>query len=97
MSAPIPADIESCEQFQVRHEGLSGNEVVRTGNLGQMTYLWRQRREFGAVIEKRQITVGAWEAFDPDARAGEEDCQHRWEYGDGIRTCLGCEEAQGAG
>lgn len=67
MSAPIPADIESTEQWQIRYEGLSGKEVVRTGNQGQMRWLARSKREFGCVLEKRTITVSAWEAVDPDA------------------------------
>lgn len=71
MSTPIPADIESGQQFQVRYEGLHGQEIVRTGTISQMTYLWRQRREFGAILESREITVGPWEAFDPDAPAEE--------------------------
>lgn len=66
MTAPIPAGIESGEQWQVRHDGLSG-EVVRTGNEGQMRWLAKQRREFNAVLERRTITVGAWEAVDIDA------------------------------
>lgn len=70
MSAPIPADIESCEQWQVRHEGLTG-EVVRTGNEGQMRWIAKQRREFGAILERRTITVGAWEAVDIDAPSAE--------------------------
>jgi len=66
MSAPIPADIESTEQWQLRYEGLSGNEVTKTGNKGQMLWLAKSKREFGAVLEKRQITVGAWVAVDID-------------------------------
>lgn len=73
MSAPIPADIESSVQWQVRHEGLHGNEVSRTGNEGQMRWLERQRREFGAVLEKRSIIVGAWVAVDPEAPVEETD------------------------
>lgn len=66
MSAPIPKDIESGEQWQVRYEGLHGNEVTQTGNRAQMLYVARQRREWGAVLEKRAITVGAWECVDID-------------------------------
>lgn len=72
MSAPVPVDIESTDQWQVRYEGMSGNEVTRTGNRGQVLYLARQRREFGAVVERRVITVGAWEAVDIDAPLAEE-------------------------
>lgn len=67
MSAQFPADIESGEQWQVRYEGLSGNEVVRTGNENQMRWLVKSKREFGAVLERRAITVGAWQSVDPDA------------------------------
>jgi hypothetical protein len=63
----IPKDIESKQQWQVSFEGLHGNEIVRTGTEAQMRYLARQRREFGAVLERRTITVGAWEAVDIDA------------------------------
>lgn len=74
MSAPIPKDIESTEQWQIRYEGLSGNEVVYTGNEGQMRWLARSKREFGCVLEKRTITVGGWEPVDLDAPvAGEDD------------------------
>lgn len=73
MSAPIPTDIESGEQWQVRYEGLSGGEVTRTGNRGQMLYLARQRREFGAIVERRTITVGPWEAVDIDAPLAEQE------------------------
>lgn len=76
MSAPIPANIESGEQWQVRFEGLHGNEVTKSGNKGQMLYVAKARREFGAVLEKRQITVGAWEAVDidnPDPEPVEEE------------------------
>ena len=62
----IPVDIESGEQWQVRFEGLSGNEVTKTGNKNQMVYVAKVRREFGAVLERRTITVSAWEAVDPD-------------------------------
>lgn len=67
MSAPIPADIESTEQWRVSYEGLSENEVVKTGNENQMRWTARSKREFGAVLERRRITVGAWEAVDIDA------------------------------
>lgn len=66
MGAPIPKDIESGDQWQVRYEGLHGNEVTQTGNEGQMRYVAKQRREWGAVLERRTITVGAWEAVDID-------------------------------
>jgi hypothetical protein len=69
MSAQIPKDIESCEQWQLRYEGLSGNEVVKTGTESQMRWLAKSKREFGAVLERRTITVGAWEAVDIDAPA----------------------------
>lgn len=69
----IPADIESGEQWQVSYEGLSGNEVTRTGNKGQMVYLAKQRAEFGAVLERRTITVSAWEAVDPANPDPQED------------------------
>ena len=62
----IPTNIESGEQWQVRFEGLSGEEVTKAGNKGQMVYVAKARREFGAVLEKRTITVSAWEAVDPD-------------------------------
>lgn len=61
----IPKDIESGEQWQVRFTGLSGSEVTRTGNKGQMVFLAKQRAEFDAVLERRPITVGAWEQVDP--------------------------------
>lgn len=73
MSTPIPRDIESGEQWQVRWTRPDGAETTRTGNEAQMTYLWRQRREFGSILEKREITVGAWGAVDPDATATEEE------------------------
>jgi len=73
MSTPIPADIESGDQWQIRYEGLSGNEVAKTGNEGQMRWLAKQRREFGVVLERRTITVGAWEAVDPDAPIEEKE------------------------
>lgn len=63
----IPKDIESGEQWQVRYGGLSGNEVTQSGNEGQMRYVARARKEFGAVLERRTITVSAWECVDPDA------------------------------
>lgn len=74
--SPIPTSIESGEQWQVRHESLSGGEVVRTGNKGQMVYYAKSRREFGAILERRTITVGAWEAVDidnPEPEPVEED------------------------
>lgn len=67
MSAPVPADIESTDQWQVRYEGLSGSEVVKTGNENQMRWLAKSKREFGVVLEKRSIVVSGWEAVDPDA------------------------------
>lgn len=76
MGAPIPKDIESGDQWQVRYEGLHGNEVTQTGNEGQMRYVAKQRREWGAVLERRTITVGAWEAVDPDAPAAPPEEDH---------------------
>ena len=76
MSAPIPKDIESGEQWQVRYAGLSGSEVTQSGNKGQMVYVARARREFGAILERRTITVSAWEPVDidnPDPEPVEED------------------------
>ena len=66
MTSPIPADIESGEQWQVRYEGLHGREIVQTGTRGQMLYVAKARREFGAILERRTITVGAWEPVDID-------------------------------
>jgi hypothetical protein len=62
----IPKDIESGEQWQVRYEGLHGAEVLKTGSENQMRWVAKARREFGAILERRTITVGAWEAVDPD-------------------------------
>ena len=39
---------------------------TKAGNKGQMVYVAKARREFGAVLEKRTIIVSAWEAVDPD-------------------------------
>lgn len=70
MSTPIPKDIESGEQWQVRWTRPDGAETTRTGNEAQMRWLYEQRREFGSILESRTITVGPW--VDPDA-PGESD------------------------
>lgn len=69
----IPKDIESGEQWQVRYEGLSGNEVTQTGNEGQMRFVAKARKEWNAILERRTVTVSAWEVVDPEAAPEEDD------------------------
>ena len=69
MSSPIPRDIETTDQWQVRWEAPGGHEVVRTGSERQVRYMATANAAYGAVLEKRTITVGPW--VDPDADAPE--------------------------
>lgn len=80
MTAPIPQDVESCEQWQVRWEGPIGREVKRNGTEAQVRFVARQHAEFQPVIEKRTITVGQWRnpdapepSFDSNALEAEDD------------------------
>lgn len=71
MSAPVPRDIESGDQWQVRWTAPNGSEITRTGTEAQVHFIAGSRPDFGPIIEKRTITVGPW--VDPDADQAAED------------------------
>ena len=68
----IPRDAESETQWKVTWFPPDRNEVTRTGTERQVLKQAELQAEWNPIIEKREITVGPWEIFDPSAPPPEE-------------------------
>jgi hypothetical protein len=68
----MPKDAESETQWKVTWFPPDREQVVRTGTERQVKYMAKQNAPWNPIIETREITVGPWRTFNPDAPPEEE-------------------------
>jgi len=68
----MPKDAESETQWKVTWFPPDRHHAIRTGTERQVRYAAKLQAEWNPIIEKREITVGPWQTFDPDAPPEEE-------------------------
>jgi len=69
----IPKDAESETQWKVTWFPPDRQQVVRTGTEKQVKYMAKQNAAWFPIIETREIVVGDWHEYDPDAPPKETD------------------------
>lgn len=63
----IPRDAESETHWRVTWFPADRPDVVRTGTERQVLKMAELQAAWNPILEKREITVGEWEMFDPTA------------------------------
>lgn len=69
----MPREVESETQWKVTWFPPDRADVTRTGNKRQILKQAELQADWNPIIEKREIIVGDWETFDPNAPVEESD------------------------